>query len=113
ASYIEKDWNWISQFNTNGAELQASSDQTSLFAVQGPKAAAALQSLTPVDLANMTYYTFDKGEFAGVPDVIISATGYTGSGGFEIYVPNQNAREVFDRIMAAGAEFGIKPIGLG
>ncbi len=113
ASNIEKDWNWISQFNTNGAELKDISDDLSLFAVQGPKAAAALQSLTQVDLANMAYYTFDKGEFAGVPNVIISATGYTGAGGFEIYVPNENAKEVFEKIMVAGAEHGIKPIGLG
>ncbi len=113
ASNIEKDWNWISQFNSNGAELQNISDETSLFAVQGPKAVEALQSLTQVDLANMVYYTFDKGEFAGVPNVIISATGYTGSGGFEIYVPNENAKEVFEKIMEAGAPFGIKPIGLG
>ena len=113
ASIIEKDWNWIKQFNTNGAEMKDISDETSLFAVQGPKTAEALQSLTSVDLASMVYYTFGKGEFAGVPNVIISATGYTGSGGFEIYVPNQNAKEVFDRIMAAGQEFGIKPIGLG
>ncbi|MBA9075488.1 glycine cleavage system aminomethyltransferase GcvT [Rufibacter quisquiliarum] len=113
ASNIEKDWNWVNQFNTNGAQLRDISDELSLFAVQGPKAAQALQSLTSVDLANMVYYTFDKGEFAGVPNVIISATGYTGAGGFEIYVPNENAREVFDKIMAAGAEFGIKPIGLG
>ncbi|KAA3439396.1 glycine cleavage system aminomethyltransferase GcvT [Rufibacter hautae] len=113
ASNIEKDWSWISQFNTNGAELKNISDEMSLFAVQGPKAAEALQSLTPVDLKNMVYYTFDKGTFAGQPDVIISATGYTGAGGFEIYVPNESAKEVFQKIMEAGAEFGIKPIGLG
>ncbi|RNI29605.1 glycine cleavage system aminomethyltransferase GcvT [Rufibacter immobilis] len=113
ASNIEKDWNWISQFNTEGAELRNISDEMSLFAVQGPKAAEALQSLTPVDLKNMVYYTFDKGTFAGQPDVIISATGYTGAGGFEIYVPNESAKEVFEQIMQAGAEFGIKPIGLG
>jgi aminomethyltransferase len=113
ASNIEKDWNWISQFNTNNAQLKNISDETSLFAVQGPKAVEALQSLTTVDLANMVYYTFDKGVFAGVPDVIISATGYTGAGGFEIYVPNENAKEVFEKIMEAGAPAGIKPIGLG
>ncbi len=113
ASNIEKDWEWISQFNTNGAEMQDISDQTALFAVQGPKAAQALQSLTSVDLANMPYYTFAQGSFAGVPNVIVSATGYTGSGGFEIYVPNQHALEVFDQIMVAGQPFGIKPIGLG
>ncbi|HSI90697.1 MAG TPA: hypothetical protein VK927_06235, partial [Adhaeribacter sp.] len=83
ASNIEKDWNWVSKFNTNGAELENISDELSLFAVQGPKAAQALQSLTKLDLENMVYYTFEKGEFAGVPDVIVSATGYTGAGGFE------------------------------
>jgi aminomethyltransferase len=113
ASNIEKDWNWISQFNTNGAVLKNISDEMSLFAVQGPKAVEALQSLTPVDLKNMVYYTFDKGTFAGQPDVIISATGYTGAGGFEIYVPNESAKEVFQKIMEAGAPVGIKPIGLG
>ncbi|AKQ46293.1 glycine cleavage system protein T [Rufibacter radiotolerans] len=113
ASNIEKDWNWISQFNTNNAQMKNISDEMSLFAVQGPKAVEALQPLTPVDLANMVYYTFDKGVFAGVPDVIISATGYTGAGGFEIYVPNENAKEVFQKIMEAGAPVGIKPIGLG
>ncbi|ALI98187.1 glycine cleavage system aminomethyltransferase GcvT [Rufibacter tibetensis] len=113
ASNIEKDWNWISQFNTNGVEMKNISDEMSLFAVQGPKAAEALQSLTPVALTKMVYYTFDKGTFAGQPDVIISATGYTGAGGFEIYVPNESAKEVFQKIMEAGAAFGIKPIGLG
>ncbi|AMM50255.1 glycine cleavage system protein T [Rufibacter sp. DG15C] len=113
ASNIEKDWNWINQFNTGNAKLENISDQMSLFAVQGPKTAQALQSLTPVDLPNMVYYTFDKGTFAGVPNVIISATGYTGAGGFEIYVPNENAKEVFEKIMKAGEPYGIKPIGLG
>lgn len=113
ASNIEKDWNWVSKFNTEGAELENVSDNISLFAVQGPKAAQALQSLTSLDLENMVYYTFEKGQFAGVPDVIVSATGYTGAGGFEIYVPNENALTVWNRIMEAGQEFGIKPIGLG
>ncbi|QHL87318.1 glycine cleavage system aminomethyltransferase GcvT [Nibribacter ruber] len=113
ASNIEKDWNWINQFNTGNVKLENISDAMSLFAVQGPKTAEALQSLTPVDLPNMVYYTFDKGTFAGVPNVIISATGYTGSGGFEIYVPNENAKEVFEKIMQAGEPYGIKPIGLG
>jgi aminomethyltransferase len=113
ASNIEKDWNWISKFNTEGAEMENVSDEWSLFAVQGPKTAEALQSLTSLDLQNMTYYTFDKGEFAGVPNVIVSATGYTGAGGFEIYVPNENAKAVWDKIMEAGQPFGIKPIGLG
>lgn len=113
ASNIQKDWNWINQFNTQGAILENISDQTSLFAVQGPKAVAALQSLTSVNLADMVYYTFVVDQFAGVPEVIISATGYTGAGGFEIYVPNEHAQQVWEQIMAAGAPFNIKPIGLG
>ncbi|PSR57213.1 glycine cleavage system protein T [Adhaeribacter arboris] len=113
ASNIQKDWDWLNQYNTQGAELENISDAISLFAVQGPKAIAALQPLTAVNLSEMVYYTFTVAEFAGVPDVIISATGYTGAGGFEIYVPNAHARQVWDKIMAAGASFGIKPIGLG
>lgn len=113
ASNIDKDWAWISKFNTQGATLENISDELSLFAVQGPKAAQALQSLTSLDLENMVYYTFEKGQFAGVPDVIVSATGYTGAGGFEIYVPNAHALTVWNKIMEAGQEFGIKPIGLG
>ncbi|QMU27925.1 glycine cleavage system aminomethyltransferase GcvT [Adhaeribacter radiodurans] len=113
ASNIQKDWDWLNQYNTNGAELVNISDSVSLFAVQGPNAIAALQSLTSVNLSGMVYYTFTVVEFAGVPDVILSATGYTGAGGFEIYVPNAHAREVWDKIMAAGTPFGIKPIGLG
>lgn len=113
ASNIEKDWNWISDRNTNGVEMKNISDQTSLLAIQGPKAADALQSLTDVDLAAMEYYSFKKGKFAGVDNVIISATGYTGAGGFEIYFDNQYAEQIWDAIFAAGAEFGIKPIGLG
>jgi aminomethyltransferase len=113
ASNIDKDWEWINKYNTDGAKLTNISDEMSLFAVQGPKTVDALQALTKLDLANMTYYTFDKGEFAGVQDVIVSATGYTGSGGFEIYVKNEDAKRVFDAIMEAGKEHGIKPIGLG
>ncbi|WP_266204276.1 glycine cleavage system aminomethyltransferase GcvT [Pontibacter kalidii] len=113
ASNIEKDWNWISKYNTGGVEMENISDNISLFAVQGPKAAEALQSLTKVDLSGMAYYTFEKGEFAGAQDVIVSATGYTGAGGFEIYVKNEDARKVFDAIMEAGKPYGIKPIGLG
>ena len=113
ASNIQKDWDWLNLFNTGGAELINISDNTSLFAVQGPKTIAALQPLTALDLSNMPYYTFAIGEFAGVPDVIVSATGYTGGGGFEIYLPNQHAQEVWDKIMAAGQPQGIKPIGLG
>ncbi|CAN5915638.1 glycine cleavage system aminomethyltransferase GcvT [soil metagenome] len=113
ASNLEKDWNWIQQYKTEGVELEDISDQTSLFAVQGPKAADALQSLTTIDLTRMAYYTFEQGTFAGVPDVLVSATGYTGAGGFEIYVPNASARLVWDNIMEAGEPYGIKAIGLG
>ncbi|MBD1429126.1 glycine cleavage system aminomethyltransferase GcvT [Sphingobacterium litopenaei] len=113
ASNIEKDWNWISKYNTYGVEMKNISDETSLFAVQGPKAADALQKLTDIELASMEYYSFAKGTFAGVDNVIVSATGYTGAGGFEIYVANKDAQKVWDAIFEAGAEFGIKPIGLG
>ncbi len=112
ASNIEKDWNWIQQFNTENVEMHNISDRTSLLAVQGPKAADALQSLTDIDLAAMEYYTFKKGTFAGVDNVVVSATGYTGAGGFEIYFDNEHADKIWDAIFASGAEFGIKPIGL-
>lgn len=113
ASNIEKDWDWISQFNTFGVDMKNISDRTSLLAIQGPKAAEALQSLTEVNLAEMDYYTFKKGVFAGVPNVLISATGYTGAGGFEIYFDNEHAETIWDAIFKAGEKFGIKPIGLG
>ena len=113
ASNIEKDWNWIQQFNTEGADMQNVSDDMSLLAVQGPKAAAALQSLTDADLSAIPYYSFVQGTFAGAPDVIISATGYTGAGGFELYVPNEYAKQVWDAVMEAGQPYGLKPIGLG
>lgn len=113
ASNMEKDWEWITKYNTVGAELINISDRTALFAVQGPKATDALQSLTEIDLSVMSYYTFQKGVFAGVDNVLISATGYTGAGGFEIYVDNKDARHVWDAIFKAGADYGIKPIGLG
>lgn len=113
ASNIQKDWDWISKYNTYGVEMKNISDETSLFAIQGPKAAEALQSLTDIELASMEYYTFAKGAFAGVDNVLISATGYTGAGGFEVYVANENAQQVWDAIMEAGKDFGIKPIGLG
>lgn len=113
ASNIEKDWEWISKFNTYGVELKNISDRTSLLAVQGPKAAAALQSLTDTDLAAMEYYTFVKGTFAGVDNVVISATGYTGAGGFELYFDNEHADKIWKAIFEAGAPFGIQPIGLG
>ena len=113
ASNIEKDWNWISKFNTEGVEMKDISDRTSLLAVQGPRAADALQSLTDIDLGTMEYYTFKKGKFAGVDNVLVSATGYTGAGGFEIYVENSNAEDIWDAVFKAGEPYGIKPIGLG
>ncbi|CCG52800.1 Aminomethyltransferase [Flavobacterium indicum GPTSA100-9 = DSM 17447] len=112
ASNIEKDWNWIAQHNDLGVEMINNSDAYSLLAIQGPKAAEAMQSLTAIDLTNMGYYTFQIGEFAGIKDVIISATGYTGSGGFEIYFKNEDAETVWNKVFEAGAAFGIKPIGL-
>jgi len=113
ASNIEKDWNWISRHNTFGVEMKDISDRTSLLAVQGPKAAEALQSLTDTDLGSMEYYTFKKGKFAGIDNVLISATGYTGAGGFELYVDNEHAQKLWDAVFKAGEPFGIKPIGLG
>ncbi len=113
ASNIEKDWNWIQKHNTFGVEMKDISDRTSLFAVQGPKASDALQALADIDLAEMEYYSFRKGTFAGIDNVLISATGYTGAGGFEIYVDNEDAKSVWDAIFEAGKEFGIQPIGLG
>lgn len=112
ASNIDKDWDWISSYNSGGVEMKNISDQTSLLAVQGPKAAEALQSLTAVDLASMEYYTFKKGVFAGVENVLISATGYTGAGGVELYFDNKHAKHIWDEIFKAGEQFGIKPIGL-
>ena len=110
---VDKDWAWVSEQNTMGAELVNESEDYCLFAVQGPKAAAALQPLTKINMADMVYYTFEIGAFAGVENVIVSATGYTGSGGFEIYVKNENAAKVFNAIFEAGESQGIKPIGLG
>lgn len=112
ASNIEKDWDWISKYNTAGVEMKNISDQTSLLAVQGPKAAEALQSLTQIDLSSMEYYTFEKGVFAGIDNVLISATGYTGAGGFELYFDNKHAQHMWSEIFKAGEPFNIKPIGL-
>lgn len=112
ASNIKKDWDWISSHNTFGVEMEDISDSMSLLAVQGPKAMETLQKLTSVDLSEVKYYHFTKGEFAGVDNVILSATGYTGSGGFELYIPNAVADKVWDAVFEAGAEFDIKPIGL-
>ena len=113
ASNIDKDWSWIARFNTEQVDMKNISDRTSLLAVQGPKAADALQSLTDIDLGTMEYYTFKKGKFAGVDNVLVSATGYTGAGGFEIYVDNKDAEQVWNAVFEAGEPFGIKPIGLG
>lgn len=112
ASNIEKDWNWIKQNDEWGVDMQDLSDNYALLAVQGPKAAESMQSLTDLDLLNMKYYTFDKGTFAGIDNVIVSATGYTGSGGFELYVPADKAEQVWDAVFKAGADFGIVPVGL-
>ncbi|SIS69070.1 glycine cleavage system aminomethyltransferase GcvT [Belliella pelovolcani] len=113
ASNIDKDWAWINQHNTMGADLENISDTLSLFAVQGPKAIEAVQVLTPVNLSEVKFYHFTVGEFAGVKDVIISGTGYTGAGGFEIYVKNEDAEKVWNAIFEAGKSYDIKPIGLG
>lgn len=113
ASNIEKDWNWIQKFNTKNVEMHNISDKTSLLAVQGPKAILALQKLTDVNLSEIPYYTFKKGKFAGIDNVVISNTGYTGAGGFELYFENEVAEKVWDAVFKAGAEYGIKPIGLG
>ncbi|WPP53510.1 glycine cleavage system aminomethyltransferase GcvT [Catalinimonas niigatensis] len=113
ASNIEKDWNWISKYNTEGVKMENASDQMSLFAVQGPKATTVLKKLTDADLDSMKFYTFQKGKVAGIEDVIISATGYTGAGGFELYVANEYAERLWDALFEAGAEEDIKPIGLG
>lgn len=112
ASNIEKDWAWINKHNTVGAELRNLSDDYSLLAIQGPKAAEAMQSLTSVDLKAIPFYSFQVADFAGIDYVIISATGYTGSGGFEIYCKNNEAEQVWNKVLEAGAAFGIKPIGL-
>lgn len=113
AANIEKDWNWCVSHNTEGAELQNSSDNTAQLAVQGPKALATLQKLTSIDLSAVPYYHFTHGEFAGVKDVIISNTGYTGAGGFELYFYPEDADRIWEAVFEAGAEFDIKPIGLG
>ena len=112
ASNIEKDWNWISSHNDVEAEMKNISEDYSLLAIQGPKAIEAMQSLTSVDLSALKYYHFEVAEFAGIEHVIISATGYTGSGGFEIYCKNSEVEQVWNKVFEAGKAFGIKPIGL-
>ncbi|MCW9038705.1 glycine cleavage system aminomethyltransferase GcvT [Altibacter sp.] len=112
ASNIDKDWDWITSHNTMGAEMRNLSEDFSLLAIQGPKAVEAMQSLTSVDLSEIKFYTFKVADFAGIEHVIISATGYTGSGGFEIYCKNSEVAQVWNKVMEAGADYGIKPIGL-
>ena len=113
ASNIEKDWSWVVNQNSVGAEIENASDNISQLAIQGPKALETLQKLTEINLSEIKFYTFVTGKIAGVDDVIISATGYTGAGGFELYFRNEVAEKVWNAIFEAGAEFGIKPIGLG
>lgn len=113
ASNIEKDWNWISSKNTFGVKMSNISDHSALIAIQGPKASACLQALTDVDLSTMKYYTFKKGTVAGCDNVLISATGYTGSGGFELYSKNDQIAKIWDEVFAAGKEHGIQAAGLG
>ncbi len=113
ASNIDKDWNWIKQHNTENVEMHNISENTSLLAIQGPHAMATLQKLTDINLAEIPYYAFVKGKFNGIDNVVVSNTGYTGAGGFEIYFENEHAIDMWDSIFDAGKEFGIKPIGLG
>ncbi|MCB9034378.1 MAG: glycine cleavage system aminomethyltransferase GcvT [Chitinophagales bacterium] len=113
AGNIDKDWNWFQQHNSYDVEMHNISDKTALLAIQGPKAADALQSLTDVDLKAIPYYRFIRGKFAGVDNVIISATGYTGAGGFELYFNADHATTIWDKIIAAGKPFGLQAIGLG
>lgn len=115
ASNIEKDWNWISSRNTANVEMHNISDKTALLAIQGPKAVEYMQELTDIDLVNLKYYTFAKGTFAGVDNVLVSATGYTGSGGVEIYFEDKNgeSEKIWDAIFSVGGPKGMKPIGLG
>ncbi len=112
ASNIEKDWNWITSHNDMGVEMKNLSDDYSLLAIQGPKAVEAMQTLTPINLAAIAYYHFQVGNFCGFDDIIISATGYTGSGGFEIYCKNNQVETIWNKVFEAGKSFGIKPIGL-
>ena len=113
AGNIDKDWAWFNKQNTDNVEMHNISENTALLAIQGPKAAEALQSLTDVDLSSIPYYRFKRGAFAGVENVIISATGYTGAGGFELYFNKAHAVDVWNKILEAGKPFGLQPIGLG
>ena len=115
ASNIEKDWNWISKFNTKNVEMHNISDKTCLLAIQGPNATKILQPLTDLDILNLKYYTFAKGKFAGVDNVLISATGYTGAGGVEIYFEDKdgNADKIWDAIFSAASTQRLNQLGLG
>ena len=113
ASNIEKDWNWMTLQNSFGVEMKDISEDMSLFAVQGPNGVATMQKLTDLDLTSMEYYTFKEGKVAGIDDIIISTTGYTGAGGMEVYVPNEHAEALWKAIFEAGAAFNIMPVGLG
>jgi aminomethyltransferase len=112
ASNIQKDWDWINSQNEIGAELKNISEDYSLLAIQGPKAVQAMQSLSSIDLSAIKFYHFQIADFAGIDNIIISATGYTGSGGFEIYCKNNEAKQIWEEVFKAGSNFGIKPIGL-
>ncbi len=112
ASNIQKDWDWITHNNTDDVGIHDLTDKTTLLAIQGPKAIDALQQLTELDLSSLEYYSFSNANFAGIDNVMISATGYTGAGGFEMYFENGNARHIWETVFSAGKEFGIKPIGL-
>ena len=113
ASNMQKDWDWCQKNNTEGAILEDASDHTALLAIQGPKATETLQKLTDINLSDIPYYTFVEGKIAGVNNVIISNTGYTGAGGFELYFYPEHGQKLWDAIFESGAEFGIKPAGLG
>ena len=112
ASNIDKDWDWISKHNSMGAEMRNLSDDYSLLAIQGPKAIEAMQSITSEDLSAIKFYHFKVADFGGIEHVIISATGYTGSGGFEIYCKNDQVEQIWNKVFEAGKDYGIKPIGL-
>ncbi|HBH06076.1 MAG TPA: glycine cleavage system aminomethyltransferase GcvT [Flavobacteriales bacterium] len=110
---VDKDWAWVIKNNKDEVNISNESKNISLFAIQGPKATEVLSKLTNADLASMKYYTVTKAEIAGIPDLIVSTTGYTGSGGYEVYVQNEKAEQLYRKILEAGQEFGLKPIGLG
>lgn len=112
ASNTDKDWEWLVKHNTEGAELENATDDYAIFAIQGPKTIEAMQPLTKVNLSDLKFYSFEYAEFAGAKDVLVSATGYTGSGGFEVYVKNSDAEKVWNAIMEAGKDYDIAPIGL-